>query len=66
MNVQQIRDKLTRRVNRDGGQSEFARSIGTSPGYVNDVLSGRRDPGDKILNALGLERVTVYQRKRKA
>lgn len=45
-------------------QAQWAREHGISPGYVNDVLNGRREPGKAILEALGLERVVSYRKKR--
>lgn len=47
-------------------QSAWARSRGISPSYVSEVLAGRRDPGKLILDALGLERVVTYRRKKNA
>ena len=38
-------------------------AAGVSQQYVNDVLKGRREPGESILKALGLERVVSYRRK---
>lgn len=49
-------------VREAGSQSEWARTHGVSVQYVNDVLRGRRGPGDSILNALGFERVVSYRR----
>lgn len=46
-----------------GSQKAFAVTAGLSPAYVNDVLQHRRDPADAILEAVGLERDTVYRRK---
>jgi transcriptional regulator with XRE-family HTH domain len=46
------------------GQAVFAKRHGMSQQYINDVLNGRRDPGPKVLAALGLERVTTYRRVR--
>ncbi len=46
-----------------GSQKAFAAKAGLSPAYVNDVLQHRREPADAILDAVGLERDTVYRRK---
>jgi DNA-binding transcriptional regulator YdaS (Cro superfamily) len=46
-------------------QKVVAAQLGVSRTYLNDVLQGRRKPGKKILDALGLERVTAYQSRRK-
>lgn len=45
-----------------GSQTAFAEDKGLSPTYVSDVIRGRRDPGEKILNILGLKKVIRYER----
>lgn len=47
----------------NGLQALFAESNDISPAYVNDVLRGRKDPGGKILAAIGFEKVTTYKQK---
>lgn len=42
-----------------GSQVAWARQWGISTSYVNDVLRGRKEPGPKILRALGLEAAYV-------
>ena len=44
-------------------QAELARRLGVTPSCLSDVLSGRREPGDKILSACGLTRVVTYEKK---
>lgn len=48
-----------------GSQLAWAEANGLSPSFVSDVLKERRDPSDRLSEALGFERVTMY-RKRKA
>jgi transcriptional regulator with XRE-family HTH domain len=56
-------DTLQRRC--DGRPlNEAAADLGVSSQYLSDVLHGRREPGPKILNALGLERVVTYRKKK--
>lgn len=43
---------------------ELAAEIGCSAAYLSDVINGRRDPGPKILDFLGLERVLVKKRNK--
>ena len=45
-----------------GGQTAFADEHGISTSYVCDVLNARRDPGTKILSALGLKRVMRFEK----
>lgn len=44
-----------------GLQANFAEAHGLSRAYVNDVLRGRRDPGEKILKAVGALRIVTYR-----
>lgn len=53
---------LTKQVG--SSQTAWAKKHGVSAAYVSDVLAGRREPGKLILDALGLERVTSYRRKK--
>jgi hypothetical protein len=48
--VLELRDKLEGRT-----QADLAAEIDCTPQYLSDVLSGRRDPGPKILDFLGLK-----------
>jgi len=41
-------------------QRELADELGVSEGHLCHVIKGRRRPGERMLKALGLERVTVY------
>jgi transcriptional regulator with XRE-family HTH domain len=43
---------------RGRSQLDLAKEIGCSETYVSLVLSGERDPGPRILEYLGLEKVT--------
>jgi hypothetical protein len=46
-----------------GSQAAWARKYQVSPAYLSDVLAGRREPGGKLLDALGLERLVSYERR---
>lgn len=48
------------------GQKQLAADIGISAAYLNDVLHGRREPGESICNGLGIERVVTYKYKQTA
>lgn len=43
-------------------QRQLAISLGIAPGYLCDVMKGRKSPGPKLLKALGLTAQTVYKR----
>ncbi len=42
-------------------QFEAARKWNVSPAYLSDVLNGYRSPGQKLLDAVGFEKVTIYR-----
>ena len=52
---------LRRRIKEHGQQKLFAAAHGMSAQYVTDVLRGRREPGEKMLGALGLRKVVTYE-----
>lgn len=56
--VQQLRSMQGERK-----QKEFANSIGIHPSYLCDIYKGRRDPGPKVLEALGLDVEKGYTKK---
>lgn len=45
-------------------QKALAKRLGISAQYLSDILKGRREPGQKMLDALGLERVITYESKK--
>ena len=55
-----VLEKLKKQVKLSGNVSQWARLNDVSPQYVHDVLSGRRDPGKKILDALGYSAIKTY------
>lgn len=56
-----VEARLQKSVNAAGGQSVWAAKHGISVAYVNDVLRGRRLPGDKITKAIGLEKALMWR-----
>lgn len=60
MTADEVRAILRQKLG-DGTQVDLAKSLGISPAYLSDILSGARDPGDRVLDALGLERAVDYR-----
>ena len=58
----QLYADLRSAVHAAGDQKAFADLHGISPQYVSDVLNARKDPGPAILRALGLRKITAYER----
>lgn len=61
---QDVMDRLRAAVTAAGSQKAYAEQIGVSQSYLSDVLIGNRAPGEKILTALDLEAVVMYQEKK--
>jgi Helix-turn-helix len=62
MNKDAFAATLERYIKQSGSQEMAAQRLGISASYLSDVKKGRREPGDKILAALGLKRVVGYER----
>ena len=54
-------DLLRIAIEREGGQSAFARHSGVNRTYLNSVLSGKEPVYDTIAEALGLRRVYIVK-----
>jgi hypothetical protein len=54
---------LKKRCEEAGSQRAFALDSKISPQYITDVLRRKREPGQMVLDALGLEKVTTYREK---
>jgi len=42
-------------------QAALAEELGISVSHLNDILSGRRAIGPKVMKALGIERVVTFR-----
>ena len=60
MNDGEVVERLSKACKTAGSQREWAKTNNLSPAYVNDVLKGKRGPGQSILDALGLTKVVQY------
>jgi hypothetical protein len=58
---QEVMERLKDAVTEAGGQRAFAEKHGLTPGYVNDVLHGKRAFADRILATIGIERQVTYR-----
>lgn len=52
---------IIRRACRATSQKEFAQQCGVSAPFVSDVLSAKRAPTDKVLAAVGVRKMVLYQ-----
>ena len=46
----------------EGSQARFAKKHNIAEAYLSDILRGNRNPGDKVLSAMGYKQQTVYWR----
>jgi len=60
---QDVLARLSAAIKVAGSQTAFAQQHGISDQYVSDAMRGRRELGQKILDALGIERVVSYREK---
>lgn len=60
MTIDGILKILRARIETEGSQMAVARNLGVSPQYLSDVLRRQREPGEKILEPLGLKRQVFY------
>lgn len=49
---------------KDKSQRQVAKDLGLTEGHISHILTGKRQPGPKLLKALGIERITGYRRER--
>lgn len=42
-------------------QKEFAAQLGITPQFLNDILQGKRNPGERTLKALRVKEVVLYE-----
>lgn len=60
MNTDEFIKVIWQMVKAEGSQKEFAKRFGISTAYLNDILHKRREPGDKLLNAIGVRKEVTY------
>lgn len=58
-------ERMRSAVEEYGSVANFARRSGLSAQYLHDVMAGRRGPSDRLLNALGLEKIVVVSGEQK-
>lgn len=55
--IAELRRRLAKKT-----QKALAIELGVSQAYLNDVLQGRREAGEKLLKPLGIARVVIHKR----
>lgn len=59
MTVDEVRLLMKERMN--GNAKAWCKEHDVAASYISDVMTGRREPGAKILDALGLVKVVSYE-----
>lgn len=62
MDANDVRELLRAACEKAGGQAAWAVRAKVSAAYVSDILQGRRDPGKKVTDALGIKRIVEYRK----
>lgn len=62
MTADDVRRLIERKCREAGGQKAWADQIKVSPTFLSEVIRGDRAPSQRILEPLGLKRVTVYRK----
>lgn len=65
LSYQDMIDELDRAIARAGNTARFAEQLGLTAAYLSQVKSGKRLPSVRLLDALGMEKVTAYRRTRR-
>lgn len=65
MTEEQVYQLLLEEIGQAGGQRAFAQRVGVTPSYINDVVNKRRLMSDRILSAIGIERVVTHTYREK-
>lgn len=60
--TEQVRRDLLERTDYPNTQKALAKQLGVSLSYLCQVIRNRREPGGKMLVALGLRRVMLYEK----
>lgn len=60
MSADEVRKMIRSRAEDIGTMRALARAWKVSPAYLSDVINGNREPGPRILRALGLRKSVIY------
>lgn len=63
MNYTEFLAYLGERIAKAGSQGKLAQQISVAQGEISAVVNMHQKPGPKLLNALGLKKVSSYEPK---
>ena len=62
MTLEEFLQYVRQLAREQGSQQALAAKCGINASWLSEILKGRRDPGKKLLDALGFRRVVTYER----
>ena len=62
MTLDKVMQRLRGQIAEAGSETSWAATHGLSQAYINYVVRGAAKPGPRILKALGLKKVTSYEK----
>ena len=65
INAEQLIAKMKARVERLGSQSKLAGELTISPGYLNDIFTGRKSISDEVADGMGYTRIIMFEEQSK-
>jgi hypothetical protein len=48
-----------------GSMNSYASNVGCTTSYISQVLSGKKEPSQRLLDEIGLEKIVMYKPKSK-
>jgi DNA-binding transcriptional regulator YdaS (Cro superfamily) len=66
MTADDVRKIIANKCAKRGTQSVFAKQLGISQTYLNDIIHGRRAIADAVCEMLNIERVVSFRKIRKS
>jgi transcriptional regulator with XRE-family HTH domain len=62
MNKEELMALLREKITQAGDQRKLAAQLGVSQPHLSEILNGRKEPAEKVLTALGLRRVVMFEK----
>lgn len=59
--IEETREKLRQACRESGGQSAWCQKHGITAPFLSEILRGRRDPTERVVRLIGLERVMMFR-----
>ena len=57
---EEVQDMLNDMIDESGSQAKVAHMLGMSRSYLNDIIQGKRQPGNAVMQHFGLKKCVTY------